>query len=47
MFPPPENLPNPGIKPRISYVYCLSGGFSTTESPGKLIEMYLKLIKLI
>ena len=31
-FPPPEDLPNPGVKPASP---ALAGGFFTTEPPGK------------
>ena len=31
-FPPPGNLPNPGIEPKSP---VLAGGFFTTEPPGK------------
>jgi len=31
LFPPPEDIPNPGIKPASP---ALAGGFVTTESPG-------------
>ena len=31
-FPPPENLPDPGIEPMSP---ALAGGFFTTEPPGK------------
>ena len=34
-FPPPGNLPDPGIKPRSPTAPALSGGFFTTEPPGK------------
>ena len=33
-FPPPGDLPNPGIKP-MSLASPLAGGFFTTEPPGK------------
>ena len=33
-FPPPWDLPNPGIKPT-SPVSCIAGGFLPTEPPGK------------
>jgi len=32
-FPPPGDLPDPGIKPEFS---ALADGFFTTEPPGKL-----------
>ena len=33
--PPPENLPNPGIKLASLASPTLTGGFFSTESPGK------------
>ena len=41
-YPPPKNLPHPGIEPRSS---AWSGGFFTTEPPGKprrMREVHLK-----
>ena len=32
LFPPPEDLPDPGIEPTSP---ALAGGFFTTEPPGK------------
>ena len=37
-FPPPGNLPDPGIKPESPTVPALAGGFFTTEPPGKPCE---------
>ena len=34
-FPPPEDLPNPGVKPVSPVSPILRGGFFTTESPEK------------
>ena len=34
-FPPPENLPNPGVKSPSPASPALAGGFFTTEPPGK------------
>ena len=34
-FPPPGDLPNPGIKPESLVPPALAGGFFTTEPPGK------------
>ena len=34
-FPPPEDLPDPGIKPMSPVSPALAGGFFTTEPPGK------------
>ena len=35
-FPPPGDLPNPGIEPKSPASPILAGGFFTTEPPGKL-----------
>ena len=40
-FPPPGDLPNPGIELTFP---ALAGGFFTTEPPGKLI--LLQILKL-
>ena len=34
-FPPPEDLPNPGVEPMSPASLALAGGFFTTELPGK------------
>ena len=34
-FPPPRDLPNPGIKPMSPTFPALAGRFFTTEQPGK------------
>ena len=34
-FPPPEDLPNPGIEPTSLAPPALAGGFFTTTPPGK------------
>ena len=34
--PPPMDLPNPGIKPTVSYVSCIGKWVFTTEPPGGL-----------
>jgi len=34
-FPPPGDLPNPGIELTSSVAPALAGGFFTTASPGK------------
>ena len=39
-FPPPGDLPNPGIKPMSSVVRVLAGIFFTTEPPGKPPHMH-------
>ena len=35
LFPPPGNLPNPGIEPTSPTSPALANGFFTTEPPGK------------
>ena len=46
-FPPPGDLPDPGIKPKS---LALTGGFFTTEPPGKCIlgaiPLYISLFFL-
>ena len=37
-FPPPRNLPDPGIEPVFP---TLAGGFFTTEAPGKPLCRYM------
>ena len=39
-FPPPEDLPDPGIEPVSP---ALAGGFFTTEAPGKPSRVYIAL----
>ena len=34
-FPPPGDLPDPGIEPESPVALALTGGFSTTEPPGE------------
>jgi len=34
-FPPPGDLPDPGIEPKSPEAPALAGRFFTTESPGK------------
>ena len=34
-FPPPGDLPDPGIEPVSPMLPALAGGFFTTEPPGK------------
>ena len=36
-FPPPEDIPNPGIKPTSLALTSLAGRFLTTAPPGKLL----------
>ena len=40
-FPPPGDLPDPGIKPKSLVSPELAGGFFTTESPGKRLSTYM------
>ena len=40
-FPSPADLPNSGIEPGSPASTTLAGGCFTTESPGKLIYMYM------
>ena len=40
-FPPPEDLPNPGIAPASTRVSCIAGKFFTAEPPGKPMEVGL------
>ena len=37
-YPPPEDLPDPGIEPASPVSPALAGGFFTTEPPGKPTE---------
>ena len=41
-FPPSGDLPDPGIKLMFPMVPALTGGFFTTESPGKPEMNYLE-----
>ena len=41
-FPPPRDLPNPGIEPVSP---ALAGGFFTAEPPGKYVIPQLAVIK--
>ena len=44
-FPPPQDLPNAGIKHGSPVTLALTDRFFTTESPGKLVKMcYICLI---
>ena len=43
-FPPPGDLPNPGIEPSSSE---LAGGFYATEPPGKPIDYVLWTLEAI
>ena len=40
-FPPPEDLPDPGIEPASPVSLALAGGFFITESPRKPLENFL------
>ena len=42
-FPPPGDLPEPGIKPVSPVTLALEGGFFTTELPGKPCKKYKEL----
>ena len=44
-FPPPEDLPNPGIEPVSLAHPALAGGFFTTTPPGKPGINDLKYLK--
>ena len=45
-FPPPEDLPHPGIKPMSLTSPALAGGFFTTVPPGKPHEIWGKATNL-
>ena len=45
-FPPPEDLPDPGIKPMSLTSPALAGGFFTTVPPGKPHEIWGKATNL-
>ena len=49
LFPPPGDLPDPGIKPTSPASPALAGGFFTTEPPGypHLEGTYLNIINTI
>ena len=40
-FPPPGDLPDPGIEPASLVSPALVGGFFTTESPGRPTEGFI------
>ena len=42
-FPPPGDLPGPGIKPESLASSTLTGGFFTTEAPGKPLTIRAKI----
>ena len=44
-FPPPNDLPNPGVKPVSPASSALAGRFFTTEPPGKPTMDYYSAIK--
>ena len=43
-FPPPRDLPNPGIKPISHVSLALAGRFFTTDLPGKLGIMLILIV---
>ena len=43
-FPPPGDLPNPGIKPEPLASFALAGGFFTTGPPGKPWRRIIPLV---
>ena len=45
-FPPPVDLPKPGIAPLSLVSAALAGGFFTTEPPGKPLNVYMLLLLL-
>ena len=44
-FPPPEDLPNPGIKPASLVSPALACGFFTTRPPGKSTSLEIDMFK--
>ena len=46
-FPPPGDLPDPGIKSVSPASPPLAGRFFTTEPPGKLSENYSLIVKIM
>ena len=40
LFPPPGDLPHPGVEPGSPPSLALVGGFFTSEPPGKFIPLY-------
>ena len=42
-FPPPRDLPNPGIKPASPAALALAGRFFTTETPGKYLVIFYNI----
>ena len=45
-YPPPGDLPHPGIKPVYPSVPALAGGFFTTETPGNPAGIIMEDIKM-
>ena len=45
-FPPPVDLPKPGIAPLSLVSAALAGGFFTTEPSGKPLNVYMLLLLL-
>ena len=41
-YPPPEDLPDPGIKPVFSCTPALASSFFTTELPASLVAQLVK-----
>ena len=46
-FPPPEDLPDPGMEPTSPASPASAGGFSTTEAPGRPILSQAKKIRQV
>ena len=46
-FPPPGDLPKPGIKPTSPVAPALAGGFFTTEPPDSLIKYVMLIISAL
>ena len=45
LCPSPGDLPNSGIEPKDPVVTALAGGLFTTESPGKPLQINVKLLR--
>ena len=46
-FPPPGDLPDPGIKPRSLMSPALAGGFFTTSATWEALNMYFSRMPLL
>ena len=46
-YPPPRDLPDPGIEPGSLISPALAGGFFTTEPPGKPLDNLQRLFKAL